>query len=198
MMLNKSLIKGSLVLLIAFNLFNLLNFIFHFSMARLLTVTEFGVLSALFSIIYILSGLSESIQIISTKYSAKEKNNSVMKNFLKRALKKAFLIGIIMFAAYLIIAIFISHLTKINYFLVALTGLIIFSVLLSPISRGVLQGKKRFRDLGINMVAESIIKLVLAVVLVFLGWKVFGAITGALIGTGAGLAGSIVFEILEY
>ena len=53
MELNKSLLKGSLVLLIAFNLYNLLNFIFHFGMARLLSVADYGILLTLYSMIYL-------------------------------------------------------------------------------------------------------------------------------------------------
>ena len=63
MRIHKSLWKGSIVLLIAFNIFNFFNFVFHFSMARLLSISDFGILATLFAIIYILTGFSESIQI---------------------------------------------------------------------------------------------------------------------------------------
>lgn len=192
MRIHKSLWKGSIVLLIAFNIFNFFNFVFHFSMARLLTVAEFGILSALFAIIYILSGFSESIQIVITKYSTKEKNKGKIKNILKRALRKSFLVAILLFIIYLIIAALISYLTKINYFLIALTGLMIFVVFLIPITRGLLQGKKRFKALGANMIAESIIKLILAIALVLIGWKVYGAIIGTLIGSFAAFALSFI------
>jgi len=67
--LNKALIGGSLVLLITFNIFNLLNFIFHFAMVRMLTVVEYGVLASLFMIIYMMTVFSESIQLVITKYT---------------------------------------------------------------------------------------------------------------------------------
>jgi len=179
---NKNLIKGSIILLVSFGIFNFLNFVFQFSMARLLTIKEFGVLSTLFTIIYILGGFSESIQTIMTKYSSTEKNKGKVKNVLKRALKKSFIISSLFFFVYLVFSIVISLLTKINYFLVSLTGLVIFIAFLSPISRGMLQGRKKFKELGINMVLESSIKLILAVFLVIVGFKVYGAVIGAIFG----------------
>jgi len=192
MKIHKSLWKGSITLLIAFNLFNFFNFVFHFSMARLLTVAEFGILSALFAIIYILSGFSESIQVVISKYSTKEKNKGKIKNVLRRALRKSFLVAILLFIIYLVIAVIISYLTKINYFLIALTGLIIFVAFLVPITRGILQGKKRFKALGVNMISEALIKLILAIALVLIGWKVYGAIIGTLVGGFAAFALSFI------
>lgn len=191
-MINKKLIGGSLVLLITFNIFNFLNFIFHFSMARLLSVAEFGILSALFTIIYILSGFSESIQIIFTKYATNENNKGKLKSMLNKALRKSSSVAVILFLVFLVLAVLIAYLTKIDYFLIALTGLMVFVAFLVPISRGVLQGKKRFRALGLNMVSESVIKLVFAVVLVFAGWKVYGAMIGTIIGSFAALGLSFI------
>ena len=88
MKMNKELVIGSFILLIAFGVYNFLNFAFQSSMARLLTIAEFGVLSVLFNIIYVFSGFSDSIQITITKYAANEKDDGKVKNILKRALKK--------------------------------------------------------------------------------------------------------------
>ncbi|MBS3088189.1 oligosaccharide flippase family protein [Candidatus Pacearchaeota archaeon] len=182
MKMNKELVKGSFILLIAFGVYNFLNFAFQSSMARLLTIAEFGVLSVLFNIIYVFSGFSDSIQITITKYAANEKDDGKVKNILKRALKKSFLISLILFLVYVLLAFLIAYLTKIDYFLILLVGLLIFIFFLSPITRGLLQGKRKFDSLGINMFFESIIKLFLAIVLVMAGWKVYGAIAGTLIG----------------
>ena len=70
--LNRGLIKGGITLLIAFGFYNLFNFLYQFSMARMLTVSDYGILAAIFSLIYILSAFTESIQIIITKYSSGE------------------------------------------------------------------------------------------------------------------------------
>jgi O-antigen/teichoic acid export membrane protein len=179
---NKSLVKGSLILLMTFNLFNIVNFVFHFSMARLLTISDYGILLTLFSIVYLLTVFSESIQLVVVKYTSCEEDEGKLKNFLKRALKKSFFISLVLFAAYLVLAILLSHLLKIEYPLLALNGLMIIVLFLIPVNRGILQSKKRFKDLGISMLIEAVIKLIVAIFLVYVGWRVYGAITGILVG----------------
>ena len=61
-------------------------------------------------------------------------------------------------------------------------GVMIFFVFLSPVNRGIMQGKKMFTDLGFNMIAEGIVKVGLGIGLVILGWKVFGAVVGTILG----------------
>lgn len=182
MRLNKSLIKGSLVLLISFNLFNVINFVFHFGMARLLSISDYGILLTLFSIIYLLAVFSESIQLVIVKYSSRENDGGKLKNLLMRSLKKSFFVSLFLFALYLVLAVPFSYLLKIEYPLMALNGVIIITLFLSPVSRGILQGKRRFKDLGVNMLIEAIIKLALALAFVYIGWRVYGAILGTFFG----------------
>ena len=182
MKLKSEIMRGSMILLIAFGLFNLLNFVFHLSMARLLTVSEFGVLSALFSIIYIAGIFSESIQLIVSKYSTQEKDLGRIKNLAKKSIKKSLKISFILFIGYLLLSIPLSYFLRIDYLLLSINGLIILAAFLMPITRGILQGKKKFRHFGANMIVESGIKLIAAIVLVLAGLKVYGAIIGTLIG----------------
>ncbi len=64
---SKSLMGGSIILLISINIFNALNFLFHFFMARMLTISDYGILAALMSIVYVLTIPSEAIQTIISK-----------------------------------------------------------------------------------------------------------------------------------
>ena len=182
MKLNKNLIKGSFILLIAFNIYNALNFFFHFAMVRMLPVIEYGILATLFSIIYFLAVFSESIQIIIAKYTSAEENTGRLKNILKKTFRKSTFISSALFIIYLILSIPLSFLLKIEYPLMALNGIMIILSFMIPINRGVMQGKKRFTSLGINMVIEAVIKLTLAVVFVFIGMAVYGAIIGTIFG----------------
>lgn len=184
MKISRSLIGGSIILLVSINLFNLFNFLFQFSMARLLTIAEYGVLATLFSIIYIFSLFMESMQAVITKYSSKESEDGKLKNIFKKTISKSVKVSVYLFVLYLVACIPLSFLLKIDYTLLALTGLTVFIVFSLPISRGILQGKKRFTPLGINMIIEAILKLAIGIFLVYLGWKVYGAIIGTLIGAG--------------
>lgn len=189
--LNKALIGGSLVLLITFNLYNILNFIFQFSMARMLSVIDYGILATLFSIIYISGVFSESIQTIIMKYTSSEKNSGRIKNLMKLSLKKALYVSLILFIIFLFIAIPLKYLLNINYPLLALTGIIIISSFFTPVTRGIMLGKKMFKSLGFNLIAESFGKLVLSIILVFIGLKVYGAIIATIIAVSLAFLFSI-------
>jgi len=184
---NKNLLKGSLILLIAFNAYNFLNFVFHFIMARMLTIAEYGVLAVLFSIIYSLGVFTESIQTIITRYTTNEKDEGKINDLLRKSFTKVLKPVSIIFILYLLIAFPLSYLLKINYFLLALTGIIIFPSFSTPITRGIMQGRKMFIPLGMNMIYESVFKLFLAVLFVWIGWKVYGAMAGVILGVSLSL-----------
>ncbi len=180
--LNRAVIGGSLLLLITFNIFNALNFLYHFAMARLLSIADYGILATLFSIIYIFSILTESFQTVITRYSSREADGGKLKNIILRSFKRASKTGFFIFILYLAAAFPLSFALKINYWLMALNGIIIFLALFSPITRGIMQGRKMFNALGLNMIIESGTKFILALVLVVIGWKVYGAILATIVG----------------
>ena len=151
-------------------------------MARMLSIAEYGILATMFSIIYILSVFTEGVQTILAKYSSEEKSQGKIKNLLKRSIKKSIIISSIIFLVYLGIAYPLSSLLKIDYALLSLNGLVVFTSFLVPVNRGIMLGIKKFKALGYNLLTESIAKLIFAVILVFLGWKVYGAITAVILG----------------
>src|SRR3989344_4319318 len=170
------LVKGSILLVLSFGLFNFIHFMFQFFMARMLSITEYGILASLFSIIYIGSIFTESIQNVIVKYSAGKEPDGQLKNILKRSLKKISYISLGLFCVYLVLALFISPIFGIDYSLLALAGTTIFFACFIPITRGVLQGKKRFGALSFNMLTEAGSKLLIGALLVLLGIGVFGAV----------------------
>lgn len=177
------LIKGSIILLIVFNLYSFLNFIYQSSMARLLTLAEYGMLAALFYFVYVLGIFSESTQTIIARYTAQHTAPGKIKNILHRAARKGARLSMALFIFFLLIVtplaaffldipvpllILFSSITAITFFLPAL--------------RGALQGRKQFTALGANLLIEAGVKLVLATMLVWFGWKLYGALIGFLTG----------------
>jgi len=69
--MSNELVRGSFILLVTIGIYNLLNFIFHFSMGRLLGPAGYGVLAVLMSIIYIYGVPSEAIQNLVSKYTSR-------------------------------------------------------------------------------------------------------------------------------
>jgi len=185
--LPKGIFGGSIILLVTINIFNILNYFFHFFMVRMMTPADYGILAALMSLIYIFTIPSESIQTIFTKYSSSETNKGKLKNIVKRALKKLFNVSIIAFAIFALVALLLSRLLNINYFLVLFTGLFLIPTFIIPVSRGLMQGTKRFNSLGFNMIFEAVFKITLAILLVYTGFRVYGAMAGVILGTSVAI-----------
>lgn len=178
------LIKGSIILFLMIGIFNLFNYIFQMSMARLLGPADYSILAVLMSFVYIFSVPSETIQTVVSKYTSRFNiNNSFgkMKDLLLRSLKKGVVISLITFLIFLPIAFLLSNFLKIGVWLIILIGIFIFFTFTMPIIRGIIQGRKKFTSLGVNLIVESLIKIILAISLVLLGFKVYGAIGGLLI-----------------
>ena len=182
-MLNAKLIRGSFVLLIAFGLFNFLGFAYQFAMARFLSLSEYGILATLFAMIYIFAIFSESIQTVITKYVTHSENPGQIRNLLRKSMNKGKFIATVGFGLYLIASLLFTKLFDIPYLLLALNGTLLYLVFLLPITRGTLQGRKQFIPLGMNLVVESSFKLLFSIGFVLIGWKVYGAIAGIILGT---------------
>jgi O-antigen/teichoic acid export membrane protein len=192
------LLMGGFVLFIMLNLFNVLNQVFHLVMARLLGPGDYAKLAVLFSIMYVFSIPSEAIQNIVASYISKlgnENKYGKIKFFLKKSFKKSARISILLFILYLPIALFLSYFLKINYLLFFITGIFIFLVFFIPLIRGVLQGQKRFGSLGLNMVIEGMIKVVLGITFVLIGFKVYGAIFALIASTG--ISFFLIFYVIK-
>ena len=180
--LDKGVVGGSIILLVTINIFFVLNYFFHFAMARMLSVADYGIVVTLYSVLYLLGIFTESIQTVISKYSAQESKIGKLKNIIKKSYKKAFFASSLAFIIYLLISLFLVKILEINYSLLAFTGLVIFASFLLPIGRGALQGTKRFKFLGFSMIVEALTKFVFAIFLVLIGWAVFGAMAATLIG----------------
>ncbi|MFH1711031.1 MAG: oligosaccharide flippase family protein [Nanoarchaeota archaeon] len=179
------LIRGSLVMFVMLGIFNVLNYVFQMSMARMLGPADYGILAVLMSLLYIFGIPNEAIQTIITRYASKfemKKDFGKTKYLLYKSLKKGLIFSAVIFCIFLIISVYLSGLLHINFWLLAMTGLFIFYVFTLPVIRGVLQGRKKFFSLGLNSVLEALAKVVFSIFLVLFGLKVYGAMGGVVVG----------------
>lgn len=192
MRIHKEVIKGSAILLVGFGLYNFFHFLFQFFMARYLTVSEYSVLASVFVIVYISSVFSESIQNFVVTYVGKEEDPGKIKNLINRLIKKMTKIAGVVFLGYLIGASILSKILDISYLTLSLGAIILVFSILLPITRGVMQGKKKFVKLSANMIFESTIKLFAGLGMVLLGFGVNGAIVGVIAASAVSFFISIV------
>ena len=185
MVKKESFTKDTVILFILLNVFNALNFLYHFVVARVLTPADYGILVALFSIIYLFNIPSEAIQNIfsrlTSNFNVKNERGKI-KHILVRGLEKGFVVACGLFIGMLIISFFLSSYLDIPFWLFVVTDSLIFFFVLGPIPRGILQGEKKFVFFGMTFVIESLFRLAFSVFFVLIGWKIFGAIFGVFLG----------------
>lgn len=185
------LIRGSITLIVMMAIFNLLNYLFQISMARFLGPADYGILAALMSIVYIFAIPSEAIQTIVSGYTSAlniKKEYGKMKDLLIRSTKKVIFFSALFFFIFSIFSyLFLSNFLKIDLMLLLLTGLILFATLSVIVPRGILQGRKKFFSLGLNLIFESTIKIIFSIILVLIGLKVYGGMAGVLIGVSGAI-----------
>ncbi|MEN7981985.1 MAG: oligosaccharide flippase family protein [Nanoarchaeota archaeon] len=189
--------KGAIILFVMMNFANLLNFIFHFLMGRMLGPVHYGTLAVLMSLMYIYSIPVESIQNLISRYVTRfnlNKEHGKIKFLIVKSLKKGFIFSLTIFAILIPISFFISKFLDINFWLIIVTNIFIFSAFSIPITKGTLQGRKKFSLFGGSLVIESFIKISVGVFLVVLGMQVFGAIVGVLVSAFIGILISIYFN----
>lgn len=182
------LLGGSVLLLVTLNVANALHFAFHIAMARMLGPAGYGALAALLAILYVLNVFAESVQTILARYASREPDPGRLHDLLRRALGKGGRATLAMTAVFLVAAVPLGRWLRIPYPLMALFSLSMIGVGLLPIHRGALQGWKRFRALGENMIWEVLAKLILGVGLVWLGAREYGAVAGVSVGFCAAFA----------
>src|SRR3989338_9543104 len=97
---SSELVKGSIILFVTFSIFNFLNFIFQFLMARMLGPAEYGIFAVIMALFYFMAVPSDSIQTVISKYTSKLKVKNEygkIKLLLIKSLKRGFLIAVILF-----------------------------------------------------------------------------------------------------
>jgi len=181
--------KGSLILLVLINLGNIINYLYQFMMARMLGPSDFGVLAVLVSLTYLFGIPTIAIQTVISKNVAKlnvNKEYGKMRGMFSYFLRKLFLTSIIAFILFVIASIFLKDSLGIPFGLLILTGTLLITSFIYPIAAGILQGLKKFSALGWNVILVFSVKLILAVLLVLAGFRVYGAILGFVFGMVVG------------
>lgn len=183
----ENVLKGGMILFLGMSLFNFGNYLFNLVIGRMLGPADYGALISLISLLAIISVPAATIQTAATKFSANfQANKETPKiNFLIRYLtKKIVLIGIVSALILLAASPFLKNFLNLNSSSpVIILALASFFLFLVPINRGVIQGIQDFKGLSINMGAEPILKITIALALVFLGFKINGAVFAILLTT---------------
>lgn len=174
------LISGSALLFLGSAFTNFFNFAFNLYMSRALSVSDYGILASLISLILLFALISDSLipTVVhsASSYFAKDEIDNVKGLFWKLS-KYFFLIGFVVVLIFFLLRSSISDFFKIgNKELVVFVGFTVFFGFIGAINRGLLQAKLEFKFISIIGIISSSLKLLTGILLILLGLKTKGAI----------------------
>lgn len=191
-LLRSDFLRHSAIVFAATMLTNVLNYVFNFVLSRRLGVEHYATLAALVGCLMILSIPSTAINLIAVKYGAEYHALGDAARLRRLSTKMFAITGLtglgVLLAGLAWEARIAAFLHIPNDAAITATLAIVALGIVVPSARGVLQGCQDFRRLSISTGLEALLKLLFAVMLVFVGYGVRGAMAGWLIGTACALA----------
>ncbi|TSC88557.1 MAG: Capsular polysaccharide biosynthesis protein [Microgenomates group bacterium Gr01-1014_7] len=170
------LFSGSAIMVLGSNSINLLNYIYHLVIGRMLGPAFYGELAALISLMGLLGIIPGSLSLVIIKYVSGAKNEREVAILIHWLKTKVFKISLIFFIFIIVISPALAsflHINKLSYlFLIALASLFAIQTLLN---RSILQGLLKFKEMMLSVFLENGAKLLVSVALVYLGFRVGGA-----------------------
>lgn len=186
-LIKSPLFSGSAIMVLGSNSVNALNYLYHLIMGRLLGPANYGELAALISLIGLLGMIPGSINLVVIKYISATKSEDKLISLVNWLHGKVFKVSLIFSLLIVVISPVISsflHIEKIIYIiLIAVSFLFSVSTILN---RAILQGLLKFKEMILSLVIESGAKLVISIILIFLGFRVGGAILALVISVTIG------------
>ncbi|MFA5188768.1 MAG: oligosaccharide flippase family protein [Patescibacteria group bacterium] len=181
-LLHNKFIRNSFILIFGNIAAGFLGYIFQLLVSRKLTITGYGELQSLTSLISILAVPGAAISFFTIKHSAEyfTKNdypgNYAFYNWLRLKIYK---IAVILTAIFLLFSpLLMRYLHLSSYANLFLTWLGVFFSLLIVIKTGVLYGWQDFKHLSLNSILSASVKLFVGVLLVQFVASVFSALLG--------------------
>ncbi len=176
---DKRLLKQGSILFSTTLFASVINYFYHFSMGRMLGPAGYGIVGALFAILYFLIAVLNTIQTVTAKFVSTLKADNKLNqigHLLEKSNEKIFILGVIFFVATILALKPLSdflHVSRTNITIFSFVFLVVFVV---SNLRGFLQGLQKFTALGANVIFEAVIKISAGIGLVLLGFGVNGAL----------------------
>jgi len=181
--LKHPLLQGSLVMVLGSNLFNLGQFIYHFIAGRYLGKAHYGDLAVIISVLGFISIIQLSVGLTIVKFIAAAKSEKEVSNLAKWFIRWAFLLGGILAVLSLILSpLIVDFLNIADPSAVYLLAPTLFLTVVIFTQRSILQGLLSFGRFVVSLLTEVTFKIILTVIFVSMGMKVFGALSGIVLG----------------
>lgn len=176
-------LSGSIIMLLSTSLVSVLNFGFNVAMARMLGPAQFGHVTAAVTLLMLASAITLAFQLVCAKFVARNdalgEKISVYRSLLGKAWVVSVAVGAGLFTLQRPVA---GYLHIPDHWILAVLAIGISAYVPLGVRRGGLQGICSFGRLSANFIIEAVVKVVIAVLLVALGYGVIGAV-GAISGS---------------
>ncbi|MBI5045158.1 MAG: oligosaccharide flippase family protein [Candidatus Levybacteria bacterium] len=181
------LITGSSIVFLGTFGSNIVNYIFNLLMGRMLSVSDYGLLTSLNSLFILVGIFSVSFVSVITKFSAKyfssnDNNGAVI--LLRHAGKFIVIFSSLLFLTLLLLTPQIGSFLHIsNHLYIVLVLISIFFSLMFSLPLGFIQGRLQFSLYSAIALAQPLIRLIAAILFISIGFSVLGPIIGIALST---------------
>ncbi|NCC52110.1 MAG: hypothetical protein EOM20_12955 [Spartobacteria bacterium] len=181
------LLSHVMFLAVVMGIANIANILFQIAMGRMLTREDYGVLMAMYGMLYILNVPGDILRTTLAHYSAThgaaDVDTAVIAHMFKRVMR-----FIIQAMTPVVIGIILANALIVRYFqlegsgpVYAVVGVCVASIVMTAF-QGVLQGLQQFMWYGISVIFWFFGRLFFAVFLVWMGFRATGALVGMMLG----------------
>jgi len=176
-------LNGGIIMLLSTSLVSVVNFAFNVSMARMLGPAKFGHVTAAVTILMLASAITLAFQLVCAKFVARNDTLGEKVSIYRSLLGKAWGVSLAVGAGLFILQKPVADYLRIpNHWVLAVLAIGIAAYVPLGVRRGAMQGICSFGKLSGNFIIEALAKLLIAVLLVALGYEVLGAV-GAISGS---------------
>ncbi len=183
---------SSAVMVIGSNFANVLAFLYHLIIGRLLGPIHYGELAAVISLATMFSAIFTFLSMVVIKFASSAKSKKEENYIFSWFTQKVLIIAGLLFVITLVLSPLFSRFLNIELRSIFIIPFFLFFSLLSLVLRAFLQGILKFKHMVVSLNVELLLRLILGVIFVYLGFSVFGAVGGIV------LSGIIGFFITLY
>lgn len=183
------ILGGSIILLLGSALVSMVNFGYNVAVARMLGPAAFGHAAVAVTLLMLVSCITLSFQLVAAKFIAKIDSIPGKAEIYGSLSRRAWRVGIILGSALILGSGWMANYLHLPsaWVVILLAFGIAFYIPLGA-RRGAMQGTCAFGRLSANFILEAVTKFVGAIILIELGYGVYGAV--------AAISGSVVLAYL--
>jgi len=171
------ILGGSIIMLLGSGLVSAFNFGYNVAVARMLGPAAFGHAAAAGTLLMMVSAITLSFQLVCAKIIARNDTLSGKATVYAALMRKSWVVGLLIGTGLLLTSKWVaSYLNLPSPWLVILMALGLAIYIPLGTKRGGLQGTCRFGALSWNLILETVVKLIGAIVFIEMGYGVDGAI----------------------